>query len=100
MRFERFGILMGMLRADRDPAKAEAMQQIADRAFGQRYPEFPLDFGRQVDASPANHPVFGEVRAGAHPLRQRCRLFRRQLRTGAWRCSFRQTRQPFCVVAL
>ena len=89
-----------MLRTDRDPAKAEAMQQIADRAFGQRYPEFPLDFGRQVDAPPANHPIFGEVRAGPHPLPQHCRLCRRQLPTGAGRSSVRQTRQPFCVVAV
>jgi hypothetical protein len=29
------------------------MQHIADRAFGQQYPEFPLDFGRQIDASPS-----------------------------------------------
>ena len=100
MRLQRCGILIGVLRADRYPAKAETAQQIADRAFGQRHAELPLDLGGQIDASPANHPVFGKLRAGADPLRHRRRLRRRQLRRRSRRPLVRQARQSFGIVAM
>jgi len=80
MRLQRVAILLGVLRAHRDPAKPETIQQIADRAFGQRDAKLAINLGGQIDAPPANHPVFGKVRASADPPRHRRRLRRRQLR--------------------
>lgn len=71
MRLQRCGILIGVLWPYRYATKTETAQQIANRAFGQRYTELPLDLASQIDAPPANHPVFGKLRPGAHPLRHR-----------------------------
>ncbi len=100
MRRECCGILLGVLRADRYPAKAKAMQEIADRTFGQRDAKLPLDLAGQIDASPANHLVVGEVRAGADPLCHRRRLLRRQLRRRSRRPPVRQPRQSFGIIAM
>ena len=100
MRLQRVAILLGVLRAHRDPAKPETIQQIADRAFGQRDAKLAINLGGQIDAPPANHPVFGKVRASADPPRHRRRLRRRQLRRRSRRPLVRQPRQAFAIVAM
>ena len=80
MRFQRRGVLLGMQRPHRNPAKPETTQQVADRAFGQADAPLPLDLARQVDAPPANHPVFGELRTRPHPPGHHRRLLLVELR--------------------
>jgi hypothetical protein len=67
MRFQRRCILLGMQRPHRNPAEPETTQQLADRAFGQADAPLLLDLARQIDAPPANHPLFGELGTCPYP---------------------------------
>ena len=79
MRLQRFGALLGVERAHRDPAKPETAEQIADRAFGQIDAPLLRNLAGQIDAPPADHPVCGKLWTRLHPPGHYCRLLLTEL---------------------
>lgn len=100
MRLNGFGVLLGVLRAHRQPGEGEPAQKRADAALGQGHPELPRDAGGQITAPPAHHAVARGVRAGAHPLGDLLRLLRCQAWPRPGRDAVRQPLHAFFVVAV
>jgi hypothetical protein len=100
MRFQRFGVLLGVQRPHRNPAKAETAQQVADRAFGQADAQLLLDLARQIDPPPANHPVFGELRTCPYPPGHHRRLRLVELGRRTRRPLVGETGKPGRIVAV
>jgi hypothetical protein len=100
MRRQRCFILLGVARPHRNPAKPETTQQIADRALGQMHTPLFLDLAGQIDAPPANHPLFGELRTGPDPPRHHRRLRRIEFGRRTRRPLVGQTDKPPRIVAM
>lgn len=99
MRLLLRGVLLGVARPDRDTAEPETTQQIADRTFGQVHAPLCLDLVRQIDPTPANHPVLAQFRTRLHPASHDRRPLGAQLWRRARRPPVRQTRQARRIVA-
>ena len=100
MRRQRRLVLLRMERASRNPAKPEAMQQLAHRALGQADAPLLRDLARQIDTPPANHPVFGELWTGPHPPRHHRGLLAGELCRRTRRALVAQTAKPPRIVAM
>jgi len=99
MRLLRRGILLGVARPDRQAAEPQTTQQIADRTFGQVHAPLCFDLARQIDPTPAHHPIRARLRTRPHPARHHRRPLGAQLGDRAWRLLVRQTRQARRIVA-
>ena len=87
-----------MTRPDRQAAEPETTQQIADRTLGQGHAPLVLDLARQIDPTPADHPIRARLRTRPHPAGHH-RLLGAQLGDRARHLLVRQTRQARRIVA-
>ncbi len=100
MRLQRFAVLLGVARADRDPREVQPRQKLTDRAFVHGHAELPADLVAQIHQAPAHELAFlrGTV---LHPAGNRRLLCGRQLARWAARIGLvRQTGEPGLVVAM
>lgn len=89
-----------MPRAHGEPTIAELRQNLADRAFMQRYTETSFQLGAQIHTPPADHPVARRIGSRLDPLGQFGELLRRESWLGTWRRQIVQAAQALGIVAM
>jgi hypothetical protein len=78
-------------------AKAERLEQLADRALVVRHPEARQDEPLQVDPPPAHHAMHGPVGAGLDKLRDLGALLLRQTRLGTLGPTVQKALGTLCI---
>ena len=89
-----------MLRAHRQPDKAERLQLLADRALVHHHAEPRLDHTLQIDAAPAHDAVLLRVRALLDQFGKRRQIARAQPARRTRIVAVRQAQKPLGIVAM
>lgn len=100
MRIKGLLVLAGMLWPAREMPEPQAVQKVADAAFGQRHAKPVADPGRQVAAAPANDTIRLDVRPCPDPSGHLLHLFCRQQGTTAGRLMVGQPTDSEFIVAM
>ena len=100
MRLKGLLVLTGMLRPAREMPEPQAVQKVADAAFGQRHAETVADPGPQVAAAPANDTIRLDVRSRPDPPGHFLHLFCRQQGAAAGRLMVGQPSDSEFIVAM
>ena len=86
-----------MARTRRELAIAHRAQHPAERLFADRNAELGIDPLRQIDETPAHHPVHCRIGADLDDPPERLALRGVEQRSVAWRLAVEKPRGPVCV---
>lgn len=100
MRLKGLRVLARMLGPARQMPEPQAVQEVADAAFGQRHAEPVADPSRQVAAAPAHDAIRFDVRSRPHPTGHLLHLFLRQQAAAARRLAVGQPADAELIVTM